>query len=209
MIGEAKESTSLLAPALVAAIVSGVVSLTTLWISGRRTQQDRQRQLFADAYKATVTYREFAFIVRRRRKANEPEDRARITSALSQVQMDLSSFEARVRVEAPWVARHYSELVAASRLIAGRLISSGWDQPASDDPKSVHVRDVDFSPLKPYEDACLRAVKYHLRLGPTWMWRALAWLGRKSLSLFPRSEPPAKPDSEPPGEEAESAVQTE
>ena len=98
------EGASLLESGVVAAVVAGLVSLTTLAASGRRARIDRQRQLFADAYEAIVAYREFAYIVRRRQDHSAGE-RSRISSELSAVQARIASLEARVRVELPELAR--------------------------------------------------------------------------------------------------------
>src|SRR5438093_11643603 len=94
-------SSDWVAPAIVAAVVAAAVSLTTFALAGRRARLDRQRQLFAEAFEAVSEYREYPFIVRRRRKDALAEERARISSELSRVQAKLNSYRARLRVEAP------------------------------------------------------------------------------------------------------------
>lgn len=156
----------MLSSAVVAALVAGAVSLAAVWVSGRRERLDRQRQLFAHAFEATVDYREFAYVVRRRNGDDPGGERVRISGELSVVQRHLASFEALLRVEAPRVGRTYVELVAETRRVAGPLISRGWDEPPAATDEDVHVAGVDYSDLHPFEDQYLRAVRDHLGFVP-------------------------------------------
>ena len=72
-----------LASAVVAALVSATVALLTLALNGRRARLDRQRQLFAAAFDAAITYREYVFIVRRRAKDKDGKTRDEIFRASS------------------------------------------------------------------------------------------------------------------------------
>jgi hypothetical protein len=159
---------SLWQSAVVAALVAGGISLLTIWVSGRRARQDRQRQLFADAFGACIDYREFAFIVRRRRQ-DDPEDRIRITGELSEVQRRLSHLKAVLRVENRRVGNEYQSLVRATKDIAGPQISAGWDLPAAESDSDVGVGDVDLRPLDEHDDRFLQTVEDHLGLGPRWL----------------------------------------
>jgi hypothetical protein len=166
MIAAASSGVSLLQSAVVAALVAAAVSLTTLWVTERRTRQDRQRQLFAEAFEACIAYREFAYIVRRR--ANDSaEERVRISGALSGVQQRLRAAEARLRVEAPRVAVLYSLLIASTRRVAGVQIKRGWEMAPLALEETGNIIDVDFSSLAGDEDAYLRAVRDHLSLVPS------------------------------------------
>ncbi len=156
---------SLLQSGVVAALVAAAVSLATVWATERRARQDRQRQLFADAFETCVSYGEFAYIVRRR--ANDSvEERIRISDALSEVQRRLRALEARLRVEAPRVAVRYTQLVAATRRVAGTQIKTGWQASPIAHDETGNIKDVDFSPLADDQDAYLNAVRDHLSLVP-------------------------------------------
>jgi hypothetical protein len=165
--------------AVVAAVVAGAVSLTTLWITGRRAERERRRKLLAEAFQAPVAYREFVFRVRRR-KDDSAEERVRISDALNEVQARLNYYEAILRVEAPRVSMAYSELVRATRDIAGRQISEAWERELITADTAAHIPDVDFSGLERVEEAYLREVGDFLSFGPWWLWRAVRWLGRRS-----------------------------
>jgi hypothetical protein len=164
--------------ALVAAVVAGAVSLTTVWVAGRRAERDRRRQLFAAAFQAPVAYREFVFRVRRRRD-DRAEERVRISGALNEVQERLNYYDAILRVEAPRVSNAYSELVKATREIAGRQIAEAWKRELITAETAAHIPDVDFSGVERYEDAYLQEVADLLGFGPWWLRRVGRWFGRR------------------------------
>ena len=153
---------SWLVPAITAAIVAAAVSLTTFALSGRRARLDRQRQVFADAFEAVMEYREYPFIVRRRSKDEQAKERVRISSVLSSVQARLNGFKARLRVEAPEVAKQYATLVAETRRIAGPMISEAWNMEPVEVDSGIHNPGWDFSGLDEADHAYLQAVADHL-----------------------------------------------
>jgi hypothetical protein len=133
-----------------------VVALATLWWNSRRDRQDRQRQLFAEAFEACMLYREFPFIVRCRNADDLVAERARITSELSRLQVRLDSGKALLRVEAPRVGAAYEDLVRETRRVAGPKIRKAWDEPALTADADVHTEGIDFADLKPFDDRYLR-----------------------------------------------------
>lgn len=166
---EASATTDWWAPAIVAAIVAAAVSLTTFALTGRRARIDRQRQVFADAFEAVMEYREYPFIVRRRREDEPAEERQRISGDLSKVQARINGFKARLLVEDPVVGRRYGDLVKQNRLVAGAHIKAAWDNPPVSADEEMHAPPYDFSALDEYDNAYLQAVADHL-----------AWLPRRS-----------------------------
>ncbi len=185
-------SPSWLQSAVVAALVSALVSFITIWLNGRRSDRDRQRQVFAEAFGACIDYKEFVFIVRRRSARNPDEERTRITGELSDVQRRLSHQKAVLRVEKRRVGKRYGELVRSTKDIAGPHISRGWDLPPAESDDDVHVRDVDLIDLEDPENLYLQAVEDYLSFAPCWLrtfarWtrsiiaRAFLWLWRKTL----------------------------
>lgn len=174
------------APAVIAAIITGVIAVISLIANGRRARADRQRELFGAAFGDIARYCEFPFIVRRRRHDLPEEERMRISTELSEVQSKLNHNRAILRVEAPRVARAYAALVLGTREVAGESIRQGWDLTPITADTEVHVTDVDLSDIKPLEDAYLTAVADHLALAP-WQLRAAGrWLARTGSRLLPR-----------------------
>lgn len=159
---------SLLGPAVVAALVAAAISLTTLWWSARRSRLDRQRQLFADAFYSCIAYREFVYVIRRRRADDASAERQRITGELSEIQKKLSYYKAVLRVEAPAVSDRYDALVAETKTIPGAQISKAWDDPPAADDRDVHIEGVDFNALKPFEESYLKVVADHFAHPFSW-----------------------------------------
>ena len=166
------------APAIVAAIITGCIAIVTMIVNGRRSRTDRQRAVFADAHGDLAAYSEYAYIVRRRRHDQPEAERARISTGLSEVQQRLIRHQALLRVEAPRVARRYDALVAETRRVAGGAIKAGWDRPAITSDTEIHVTDVDLTPIKPFEDAYLQVVADRLSLLPWWLLAAVHAPGR-------------------------------
>lgn len=183
--GAGGSSANLWAPAIVAAIVAAAVSVTTFALSGRRARLDRQRQVFGDAFEAVMRYREYPFIVLRRSKDEPAKERVRISNDLSEVQAKLNGFKARLRVEAPFVSDRYAELVAATRKIAGPMITQAWNNGAVEEDSQVHNPGWDFSGLQIYDDAYVRSVADHLG----WVYAPARRKVREWLSN--EAEPPA------------------
>jgi hypothetical protein len=169
------------APAIVAAIVAAAVSLTTFALAGRRARLDRQRQVFADALDAVMTYREYPFIVFRRNPDEPAKERQRISVSLSELQARLNGFRGRLRVEDAYVGARYAELLAATRRVAGPMITDAWNRDPAPADASIHNPGWDLSELDAYDDAFLRAVADHLGWIPASLRRTVRrWLARRS-----------------------------
>jgi hypothetical protein len=168
----ARDSTSSLwAPAIVAAIVAAAVSLTTMALTGRRARLDRQREVFGDAFEAVMDYREYPFIVRRRNPNEKEKERQRLSGELSRVQARMNAYKARLLVEDPAIGKLYAELVKQTRLHAGAHIKSAWDNAPVTVDQEMHAPKYDFSALDEHDNAYLRAVADHLGWKPEWWMR--------------------------------------
>jgi hypothetical protein len=158
----AVDTALLLQSGVVAAVVAGVVSVSTTWASGRRARLDRQRQVFAVAFEACTAYKEIPFIVRRRIRS-DGDEKARITGELTEIQRRLSNSAALLQVEAPKVAERYVELVRQIRGTAGPEIGRSWELSPMPADGNQNIDDIDLSALAPYETAYLDEVRKHLR----------------------------------------------
>jgi hypothetical protein len=152
----------LLQSGVVAAVVAGVVSLGTTAVEGRKARVDRQRQVFAAAFEACASYKEFPYIVRRRNEG-DPSERARIAGELTSVQRQLNNSLAILQIEAPEVAERYEALVHQLRATAGAEIRRSWELPSIPADGSQSIDDIDLSSLAPYEKAYQEAVREHLK----------------------------------------------
>lgn len=155
-------STGLLAPAVIAALVAAGVSLATTWLAGVRDERARRRKMFADAFEAYVAYKEFPYVVRRRRGDQLPEERLRISSELRHLQERLSFYVAWTQLESPAVGSAYRSLVEGLRKVAGVEVARAWTlEPISEDAQ-MNIGDVDLSELKSLEEAYLDALAKHV-----------------------------------------------
>ena len=141
-----------------AALISAAVSLTGLWQGARATRLDRQRQLFADAFRVVMEYREFAYRVRRR---TPDADRTQITNALSEVQVQLNLHIATLKIEAPRVAEQYISLVNETRRIIGPRISEAWEQHPPTSDSEMQTDHIDISELDSFDTAYVKACNRH------------------------------------------------
>lgn len=160
---------------VVVAIIAGAISLITLatntLVAAVREQRNRRRETYASAFSAVTAYKEFPYVVRRRR-GGTPEiaadERVRISEDLRKVQERLTYYGASMRTESPAVAAAYETLVADTRRIAGGQIRDAWmTTPASTD-EQMNMPNLGLGELKPSEDAYLAAVARHLRWTRRW-----------------------------------------
>lgn len=157
------------APAILAALVAAFTGVVTLWVNGRRSRVDRQRALFAEAFGVVTEYREYPYIVRRRRHDDPGGERSRITSELSAVQQRMNRYLAVLRVEDKRVGQAYSQLVDETRRVAGSAIRDGWELEPSASDADMSIGDVDLGGLDSVDDEYLGAVRRHLRVAPWWL----------------------------------------
>lgn len=146
---------------LLAALISAAVSIVGYWQNARSKRLDRHRQLFAEAFRSVVEYREFAYKVRRRPPGT---DRSQITDALSDVQARLNLHMATLDIEAPHVAPVYRALVEQTRQDAGPQIAAGWDSQPTQSDTDLHIGDIDLSGLESFDEAFILAARSRLRM---------------------------------------------
>lgn len=154
---------------IVASIVSGAIALLTFWANGVRQERSRRQQLYSDALASVVAYREFAYVIRRRRAPSPDhdeiagEERVRISEALRDVQKDLAYFSSWIRVKPTGdVADRFDELVGQTRRLAGGYMRDAWNADPLDSDVGMNIPDIDYKPLGQFERAYLEAVRRSL-----------------------------------------------
>ena len=160
---------------VVAAVVTGVVSILifagTNWWNGQRERRTRNREVFAKAYATVQDYKEFPYVIRRRRKGAPEDERLRISSELRKVQADLAFYSAWLKTESPHVHRSFSEFLVQVRGVAGTAMHEAWLAPAAEDDSKMNMPDLGLAALTPYESTYLEEVVDHLSLCPRWLRR--------------------------------------
>ena len=162
---------------VVGAVIIGAVSFTvfvlTNWWNGERERLTRGREVFSKAYAAVQEYKEFPYVIVRRRKDTPDEERIRISSELRRVQADLAFYSAWLMTESRHVHRSFSELLEQARKVAGTAMHEAWLQPAAAEDSEMNTLKLDMSALASYECAYLEEVVDHLSLWPRWTRRLL------------------------------------
>ena len=159
---------ALLGSAVIAAIISAVVTLSSQGMTLRQQEKGRRREMFAKALAGCVAYREFPFAIRRRR-ADQPEaERIRLSEAIQDVQQQLAFHAAWIDTESTQVGAAYRELLRATRILAGQHMHDAWLAPATTTDDNMNIPGIDYSSLASFEAAYMTAVRKHLSL-----WRRL------------------------------------
>lgn len=163
-------------PVVGAAITSTVaISLfvITNWWSGERERLTRSREVFSKAYATVQEYKEFPYVIRRRRTSTPEEERIRISTELRRVQSDLAFFSAWLMTESPHVHRRFSELLEKVRSVAGVAMHEAWLNPGVESDSDMNMPDMGLPTLISYESSYLQEVVDHLSLWPRWLRRLL------------------------------------
>ena len=159
--------------AVIIAAVSFTVFVLTNWWNGERERLTRSRDVFSKAYAAVQEYKEFPYMIRRRRKDTPEEERIRISSELRRIQADLAFYSAWMTTESRHVQCSFSELLDQTRKVAGAAMHEAWLEPAAEDDSRMNMPDMGLSALSRYESAYLEEVVDHLSLWPRWLRRLL------------------------------------
>jgi hypothetical protein len=154
-------------------LLAGVVA----WFAnGIRADRVRRRKLYADAFSALVSYKEFPFMIRRRRAPGPGqenlgnEERLRISTALHEVQEAISNYQAQIKTENGTVSETYEALVTKTRVIAGSQMREAWKQPPLNNDAGMNTA-VDYSALKSMEDNFLGAALKDVQAAKWPPWR--------------------------------------
>ena len=160
---------------VIGAAVTGAVSIlifvVTNWRNAGRERLARSRDVFSKAYVAVQEYKEFPYVIRRRRTEAPGEERVRISSELRRVQSDLAFYSAWLRTESRHVHRSFAELLEQVRLVAGAAMREAWLEPPVEEDSGMNMPDLGLSALTPYESAYLDEVVHHLAFWPRWLRR--------------------------------------
>ena len=171
---------------VVGAAITGAVSILlfviTHWWNGQRARLTRSREVFSKAYAVVQEYKEFPYVIRRRRTSAPEEERIRISSELRRVQADLAFYSAWLMTESPRVHHSFSELTEQLRRVAGTAMHEAWLEPAAEDDSKMNMPDMGLSALTPYESAYLKEVVDHLSLCPRWLRRVFRRKGKYSTA---------------------------
>jgi hypothetical protein len=165
-----------------AAIIAGLVALFIAAFSGLAVyvtaKRDRRRNLYSEAYKAALGWREVLYRVRRR-AAGEEATRA-LVERFHGLQETIDYYQGWIATESPWLARSYCRLVGDVKSATDKLIAEAWKAPPRD-PTSGTPEDDKHPELSEATERFLFDVRSHLAI---WLvpklfvvWRNRKWFG--------------------------------
>jgi hypothetical protein len=160
--------------ALIGGTASVIVFALTALVASVKDRDNRRRDTYARAFQVIATYKEFPYVVRRRRVGDgttTSDERARISEELRKVQADLSYFSAWMGTESTRVATTYRSLVDQTRRIAGQQIHDAWAEEPIRDDSGMNMPDLGLKKLEQFEQEFLSAASDHLSVIPWRRWR--------------------------------------
>ncbi|WP_280214811.1 hypothetical protein [Nocardia cyriacigeorgica] len=158
----------------VAATGAVVVAVLSALFARIFSQRDRRRQMYGEAFRAALEWREMLYRVRRR---DNTEDSERIIiDKFHDLQERLDYYEGWIGSESKYMRRSYRKLIHEAKQATRDLIRDAWDTPGKKgnaDPGDVHPQiSADI------QDGFLRDVRNHLSLQP-WRWALVALRNRE------------------------------
>ena len=172
---------SLSTPLIVAAVVTGAVSIAVFaanaWLTGHRDRTNRRRDLLSKAFSSAVAYKEFPYVVRRRRSSSPEDERIRISTELRRVQEDIAYHSSWLATESRHVSEAYNKLVRRLHEVAGAEIRKAWTESPVQTDDEMNMDDLGLGVLKEHEDEFLLEASDNLSILPRWLRRMLRWAG--------------------------------
>ncbi|THV41164.1 hypothetical protein [Glycomyces buryatensis] len=177
--------TGIVTSAVVVALLTGIVNISLAWRKSRSEERDRIRTVFAEAFAAYTEYREYPYAIRRRNADSPGEERIRISEKVRETQERLSYYLAWAWTESTAVGEAYSDLVSATRRIAGGAMREAWQAPPITEDREMNIPAalVDLAALARYEESFMAAVHMHLLTFTPWPVRVLRALRSRRHSL--------------------------
>ena len=133
-------------------------------------QRDRRRQMYGEAFRTALEWREMLYRVRRRDNT-EDGDRA-VIDRFHDLQERLDYYEGWIGSESKYMRRSYQKLVRASKDATLSHIQAAWNTPG----KKGNADSSDSHPMadQAVRDGYLRDVRGHLSFQP-WRWVFVAF----------------------------------
>lgn len=154
----------------IAALSAVVVALLSAFIARVYVGRDRRRQMYGEAFRAALEWREMVY--RLRRRGNTKEDDRVIVDRFHDLQERLDFYEGWIGSESKYMRRSFKHLVKAAKDATKADIQAAWDRPGQKgnlDP-GEHNPIIDQSAMADY----LRDVRAHLSMQP-WRWLGVIW----------------------------------
>ena len=127
-----------------------------------------------------AAYKEFPYVVRRRRSSSPEDERIRISTELRKAQEDIAYHSAWLTTESRHVSDAYNILVRRMREVAGAEIHKAWTESSVQSDDAMNMPDLGLGALYQHEQEFLREAADHLSIFPRWLRRMLRRARRRS-----------------------------
>jgi hypothetical protein len=175
--------TATISPTVEGAIIAAVATLIVAAVGGllafMTRNGQRRRDLYSEAYKTTMAWREMVYRVRRRAASAEADQE--LINRFHDLQERLDYFQGWIASESRWMVRSYCRLVEAVKEATREPIVAAWKEEKRRHPWEGTLPE-DYHPVcKEATDRFLADVHWHLSLLVPMrlvvVWRNRKWLG--------------------------------
>jgi hypothetical protein len=156
--------------AAAATVIVGLLAALAAYLASKR---ERRRDLYSEAVRAVVGWKEMVYRLRRREAGQERE----LINHFHTLQDQLSYYQAWIGSDSKYMKRSYDRLVKGVKDRTEKLITDAWKERIRAKPGNARPGDV-HPELSDLVDSFLRDVRSHLS---PWPWRKLAvwWRNRE------------------------------
>jgi hypothetical protein len=109
--------------AIIAALSLVVVAIVTAVAAYLGSKRDRRRQLYGEAYRTALMWREMLYRVRRRQMDRGPE----LVERFHELQEQIDYYSGWIGSESRWLQRSYLRLISSIKAATGPLIAEAWE----------------------------------------------------------------------------------
>jgi hypothetical protein len=143
---------------VIAALLAGLIATITLAVNATSGRRERRRNLYSEAYRATMTWVEMAYRVH-----HAPPNDEGALAAYHKLWEDLRYYEGWVLFESPQLGYSYARFKEAVERVCDKFIEEAWNQ-RSAEPKPLVELPVEPRPdtYQKEMDAFLHDVRDHL-----------------------------------------------
>jgi hypothetical protein len=146
------------------------VAILSAWIARVFVGRDRRRQMYGEAFRAAMEWKEMLYRVRRR--DNTMENDRDIINRFHDLQQRIDYYEGWIGSESRYMRRSFTKLVKAAKAATQNEIRRAWDKRGKSG--NADLRDVHPSVDPAIQDQYLSDVRAHLSIQP-WRWLAVWW----------------------------------
>ena len=157
-----KDSTSV---AVISALTSLVVTTLTLSWQFFKSQQDRRRQLYSEAYKVVMSWHEMYYRISRRTPKSKSAQEE-LVKKFHDLQESVDYFTGWMKTESSYLGKLYSEFASETKALTEDPVRLAWEKEPLSPQKPWPINSRARPNKSALGDTFLSAVRDHLSLNP-------------------------------------------